>query len=280
MKFIGVLVDDSPWVARLDDDDRILPLASVPAFWADASGWQARASTIGGEPQPRAAFTEVPPVPDSARILCVGLNYRAHAAEGGREAPSAPTIFGRWTPSLTVTNVPVPLPLNEGGLDWEAEVAVFVGERLWAADTDQAFSAIFGYSTFNDLSARKAQNISSQFTLGKNADLSGPMGHIVSSDIVGDLRDGIQVQTRVNGTQVQNGNTRDLIFPVDEILALISQTMTLHPGDVLVSGTPEGVGYVRNPPWLLQVGDVVEVEIEKLGILTTPIGGPEVRPGS
>lgn len=139
------------------------------------------------------------------------------------------------------------------------------------ADPDTARAAVLGYSTFNDLTARRAQKLTTQWTLGKNADHSGPMGPLVTADEVGDPRDGLRVRTRVNGTTVQDGNTRDMIFEIGEVLSLISRTFTLNPGDVIATGTPEGVGYVRTPPWLLAPGDVVEVEIDRLGTLRTPI---------
>jgi 2-keto-4-pentenoate hydratase/2-oxohepta-3-ene-1,7-dioic acid hydratase in catechol pathway len=207
----------------------------------------------------------------------VGLNYKAHAAEGSFAVPEYPTLFGRWTASLSVGNVPVPVPAGEAGLDWEGEVAAYLGQRVESADEATAAEAVFGYSTFNDLTARRAQKLTAQWTLGKNGDFSGPLGPLVSRDEAGDLRDGLQVRTRVNGTEVQNGNTRDMIFSVPAIIALISQTLTLHPGDIIATGTPEGVGYVRTPPWLLQPGDTVEVEIDTLGTLTTPVGGPSLR---
>ena len=210
-------------------------------------------------------------------MICVGLNYRAHAAEGSFAVPEYPTLFGRWTASLSVGGVAAPVPAGEAGLDWEGEVAAVVGRRIESADADTAEAAVFGYSTFNDLTARRAQKLTAQWTLGKNGDFSGPMGPLVSRDEVGDLRDGLQVITRVNGTEVQNGNTRDMIFSVGAILSLISETFTLHPGDVLVSGPPEGVGYVRTPPWLLQPGDPVEVEVDRLGTLTTPISATADR---
>jgi 2-keto-4-pentenoate hydratase/2-oxohepta-3-ene-1,7-dioic acid hydratase in catechol pathway len=156
-------------------------------------------------------------------------------------------------------------------------VAAYVGASLCDADPDTARAAILGYSTFNDLTARRAQKLTPQWTLGKNGDRSGPMGPLVTADQVGDLRDGLHLQTRVNGAVVQDAKTSDMIFEVGEVLSLISRTFTLNPGDVIATGTPEGVGYVRNPPRLLGPGDVVEVEVERLGVLRTPVTGPETR---
>lgn len=278
MQYIGITHDGAAWVAALADS-RVYPLAPVQDFWADAAGWQEKSLslTAGGASLNRADVNEVPLVPPTARVICVGLNYRAHAAEGSFSVPEYPTLFGRWTASLSVGNVPAPVPAGEAGLDWEGEVAAYVGRRVESADEATAAEAVFGYSTFNDLTARRAQKLTAQWTLGKNGDFSGPLGPLVSRDEAGDLREGLQVRTRVNGTEVQNGNTRDMIFSVPAIIALISQTMTLHPGDVIATGTPEGVGYVRTPPWLLQPGDTVEVEIDTLGTLTTPVGGPSLR---
>lgn len=290
MQYIGFNHDGGVWAAVLLGS-RVVPLAPVPDFWADAAGWQEKALSLSAEALAdlsgdsagsldRADVTEVPLVPASARVICVGLNYKAHAAEGSfkdQELPPHPTLFGRWTASLSVGNVPVPVPVGEDGLDWEGEVAAYIGQRVEAADEATAADSVFGYSTFNDLTARRAQKLTSQWTLGKNGDFSGPLGPLVSRDEVGDLRDGLQVRTRVNGTEVQNGNTRDMVFSVPAIIALISQTFTLHPGDVIATGTPEGVGYARTPQWLLQPGDTVEVEIDRLGTLTTPIGTPDLR---
>jgi 2-keto-4-pentenoate hydratase/2-oxohepta-3-ene-1,7-dioic acid hydratase in catechol pathway len=290
MQYIGINHNGGAWAAALLGP-RVVPLAPVPDFWADAAGWQEKARSFsadvladdsgdGAGSLDRATVTEVPLVPASARVICVGLNYKAHAAEGSfkdQELPPYPTLFGRWTASLAVGNVPVPVPAGEDGLDWEGEVAAYIGERVEAADEATAADSVFGYSTFNDLTARRAQKLTSQWTLGKNGDFSGPLGPLVSRDEVGDLRDGLQVRTRVNGTEVQNGNTRDMVFSVPAIIALISQTFTLHPGDVIATGTPEGVGYARTPQWLLQPGDTVEVEIDRLGTLTTPIGTPDLR---
>ncbi|MGP3964721.1 fumarylacetoacetate hydrolase family protein [Nonomuraea sp. 3N208] len=278
MKLAGVRLpgDDIVHIARLDGDT-VQIVTDVARFWADARGWTARAAQLTGHAVPVESVRFAPPVPASARVICVGLNYRAHAAEGSFEVPEHPTLFGRWTASLSVGDVPAPVPAGEPGLDWEGEVAAYVAEPLCDVDPGTALAAMFGYSTFNDLTARRAQKLTTQWTLGKNGDRSGPMGPIVTADEVGDLRDGLRVQTRVNGTMVQDGNTRDMIFPVGEVLSLISRTLTLNPGDVIATGTPDGVGYVRTPPWLLQPGDVVEVEIDRLGTLRTPIVGADGR---
>lgn len=278
MKFMGIGANGTHGVrVGAVDGEYVRPLTTVAEFWSDPFGWEERAATASGDTIPLRTVTEVPLIPPTARVICVGLNYRAHAAEGSFEIPEYPTLFGRWTASLSVGGVPAPVPTGEAGLDWEGEIAAVVGRRLESVDAETAESAVFGYSTFNDLTARRAQKLTAQWTLGKNGDFSGPMGPLVSRAEVGDLRDGLTVRTRVNGTEVQNGNTRDMIFSVGAVLSLISETFTLHPGDVLVSGTPEGVGYVRTPPWLLQPGDTVEVEVDRLGILTTPIVDASAR---
>lgn len=271
MKLVGVTSPSTTGVhvARVAGDD-LHVMTTVDEFWTAPESWLTKEPT---QVIAASEATYVPPVPASARIICVGLNYRAHAAEGSHTLPEYPTLFGRWTASLSVADVPVQVPTGEAGLDWEAEVAAYVGRPLRDVNADEARAAILGYSTFNDLTARRAQKLTAQWTLGKNGDSSGPMGPIVTTDEVGDLRDGLRVQTRVNGATVQDGNTRDMIFDVADILALVSETFTLNPGDVIATGTPEGVGYVRNPPWLLTDGDVVEVEVDRLGVLRTPVVG-------
>ncbi|MEV7634622.1 fumarylacetoacetate hydrolase family protein [Pseudarthrobacter enclensis] len=292
MQFIGITHLGGPWAAALTGS-RVLPLAPVTDFWADPQGWQDKAAGLVSVQLPgaeeasdagtwleRGTVAEVPLVPASARVICVGLNYKAHVAEGSfkdQELPPYPTLFARWTASLSVGGVPVPVPVGEDGLDWEGEVAAYIGRRVESADEATAADAVFGYSTFNDITSRRAQKLTSQWTLGKNGDFSGPLGPLVSRDEVGDLRDGLQVRTLVNGIEAQNGNTRDMIFSVPAIISLISETFTLHPGDVIATGTPEGVGYARTPQWLLQPGDTVQVEIEKLGTLTTPVGDFSLR---
>lgn len=276
MKLIGIRTQVHPEVqVAVVKGAYALPLSTVGVFWTDTSTGLAAASRALADRNADSveldAVEVVPPVPSSARVICVGLNYRAHAAEGNFEVPAYPTLFGRWTASLSTGGVPAPVPAGEGGLDWEGEIAAYVGTRLAEVTPAQGLAGVLGYSTFNDLTARRAQKLTAQWTLGKNADRSGPLGPLITADEVGDLSAGLRIQTRVNGTVVQDGNTSEMVFGVGEILALISRTFTLHPGDIIATGTPEGVGYVRDPPWLLQPGDVVEVEVDRLGTLRTPI---------
>ncbi|MEU1181822.1 fumarylacetoacetate hydrolase family protein [Streptomyces sp. NPDC005820] len=279
MRIVGVACGDEVRVASLSPDDgRLTVLAGLREFWADPEGWLARPPADGSVPVGEARL--VPPVLPEAQMLCVGLNYLEHAAEGSyrdHELPEHPTLFARWTRSLTVGGAAIPVPLTEDGLDWEGEIVAWVGRRLVDADPAEALDAVVGYSTFNDVTARRAQKLTSQWILGKNADRSGPLGPMVPAGEVGDLRDGLRVRTRVNGTTVQDASTSQMIHQVGETLAHISRTLTLHPGDLLATGTPSGVGYARTPPWLLRPGDEVEVEVERLGILRNTIVGGEHR---
>lgn len=276
MRLVGLRLpgDERTLVASLMGST-VRVLTELTTFWEDAPSWVAQqmTHTLSSDPIQLSSVKLVPLAPPSARVLCIGLNYRSHAAEGSFEVPEYPTIFGRWTASLTAGDAPAWVPAGEDGLDWEGEVAAYIGERLHDVTPDRARAAVIGYSTFNDLTARRAQKLTTQWTLGKNADRSGPIGPLVTSDEVGDLRDGLGITTTVNDEIVQQGNTRDMIFELGEVLALLSRTFTLNPGDVIATGTPEGVGYVRNPPRLLSKGDVVTVEVERLGALTTRIIG-------
>ena len=255
-----------------DDGTKVTVIAPLAEFWADASGHLTREPA--GPTLDVAAVERVPPVLPDARVICIGLNYLKHVAEGSlrdQPLPEFPTLFARWTRSLTVDGAQVPVPANEDGLDWEGEIVAYVGASLVDATPDEALAAVVGYSTFNDLTSRRAQKLTTQWILGKNGDNSGPLGPLVPAAEVGDLRDGLQVQTRVNGATMQSGSTDEMVYTVGDTLSLISHTFTLQPGDLLATGTPSGVGYARTPPVLLQPGDVVEVEVERLGVLRNTV---------
>jgi len=258
----------------LDDPGagRLRLIAPLREFWSDPAA--AIANPDARALELAADQVLVPPVLPEARVICIGLNYADHVAEGSYasvEQPPHPTLFARWPRSLVGSGVPVRVPVDEPGLDWEGEIAAWVGAPLRDADEDTARAAVLGYSAFNDLTARIAQKRTSQWILGKNADDSGPTGVLVTADEVGDLRAGLRLTTRVNGEVVQDSTSDRQIYEVGETLAHISRTLTLQAGDILCTGTPSGVGYARDPQWLLGPGDIVEVEVERLGTIRTPI---------
>jgi 2-keto-4-pentenoate hydratase/2-oxohepta-3-ene-1,7-dioic acid hydratase in catechol pathway len=266
-------------VAQVSDDGSTLTvLTDLETFWSAPHEWIARRAD--GETLAADSAVIVPPLRPDAQFFCVGLNYRDHAAEGsygGQSLPDVPSISGRWGRSVSVDGADVPVPRGEDGLDWEGEVVAWVGSHLVDATEAEALSAVVGYSVFNDITARRAQKTTSQWLLGKNADRSGALGPLVPAADVGDIHQGLQLRTSVNGQIMQDASTSDMIHSVEAILAYISQTVTLLPGDLVATGTPSGVGYARNPPRLLVPGDRVEVEIERLGKVRSTIVSPDVR---
>jgi len=186
-----------------------------------------------------------------------------------KEIAEHPVIFGRWTRSLVASGTPV--PAVDEKLDWEGEVAAVIAKPLFRARQDAVASAIFGYATFNDISARTYQRHTQQWTLGKNAVASGPIGSILTYDEVGNLKQGLDLRTSVNGEVVQQASTADMIHSLEKVVAYISEVFELRPGDVIATGTPAGVGAGHVPPWFLKPGDIVEVEVEKLGKIRNTI---------
>lgn len=271
MKFIGVRDGRIVTVARLFGDGTVAPVAEVTDFYADPGASLAAAAALTGGSIARTAVVEVPAVPPAARVVCVGLNYRSHAGETGFKVPEYPAIFGRWTASLVASGVAAPVPAGEPGWDWEVELAAIVGRRMKGVAPVDALTGVFGYAAFNDLSARTHQMHSRLWTVGKNADASGPISEIVTADETGDPGDGWRLTTVVNGETMQDGTTADMVFGVGELLSYLSEVMTLHPGDVIATGTPDGVGIARMPPRYLVAGDVVQVSVVGVGSVTTPI---------
>jgi 2,4-didehydro-3-deoxy-L-rhamnonate hydrolase len=210
------------------------------------------------------------PIPDPGKVICIGLNYRDHALEAGRaEIPTVPVIFGRWTASLVCDGDEC--PLIEERYDWEGELGVVVGEKMFRVDAADGLKGVFGYCAFNDLSARTFQRATPQWTFGKNGEKSGPISPIATADAVGDPARGLRLTTRVNDQIMQDDTTQNLIFTVGVLVEYISQLMTLNPGDLIATGTPAGIGAARRPPVFLRAGDTVEVEIEKVGKVANKI---------
>jgi len=268
MRLVGILVSGEPWIA-VGSAGGAIPVSPVDEFYSDVPAGLAKARSAQGE---AAEYEPAVPVPAAAKVLCAGLNYVNHAAEAKKELPKQPDVFGRWASTLVPGDAWVPLPDGEPGLDWEGELAAVIGTELRNATAEEVEASIVGYTCLNDLSARLHQRATGQWTIGKNADRSAPMGPaLVTPDELGDPY-ALRLQTRVDGEIMQDGTTADMIFRVGRIGAYASETMTLMPGDVISTGTPQGIGSVRTPPIFLKQGSVVEVEIEGIGILSTPIG--------
>lgn len=211
------------------------------------------------------------PVPRPGKVICIGLNYGAHAKEGGNPIPDYPAIFLRGATSLLDPGAPMIYPTCSDKLDFEAELAVVIGKP--ATDVGaRALEYVAGYSCFNDGTVRDFQRKSSQWTAGKNFDRTGGFGpELVTPDELPAGAAGLKIVSRLNGEIMQDGNTSDLIFDVATLVATLSEAMTLEPGDVIATGTPAGVGYARKPPVFMRPGDRIEVEIERIGTLVNTV---------
>lgn len=228
----------------------------------------------GGSGIPQHELRLLPPVPDPEKILCIGLNYRDHAAEAGLDLPTEPMVFAKFRNCLIGATDEIVLPDEVERVDYEAELAVVIGRRGKGISAADAQEYIAGITVFNDVSARDLQLATSQWTLGKSVDTFGPCGPwLVTLDEITDMAD-LRMRTRVNGAVVQDSSTAEMVFGVAELVAYLSQAMTLEPGDLIATGTPAGVGFKRNPPVLLRAGDVVEVEIDEVGLLANPVAAP------
>jgi 2-keto-4-pentenoate hydratase/2-oxohepta-3-ene-1,7-dioic acid hydratase in catechol pathway len=222
---------------------------------------------------PLASLSVAPLVPEPGKIICLGLNYFDHAKEGGRDKPDYPWFFYRGKSSLLGHGHAALVPKVSSKFDYEAELAVVIGTRVPRhVPKADALKHVFGYSCFNDISVRDYQKRTGQWTIGKNFDATGGFGpQLVTADELPPGAVGLHIESRLNGTVMQSANTADMIFPVDETIVLLAQCMTLEPGDVIVMGTPAGVGQARTPPVWMKAGDVIEIEIERVGILRNPI---------
>jgi 2-keto-4-pentenoate hydratase/2-oxohepta-3-ene-1,7-dioic acid hydratase in catechol pathway len=212
------------------------------------------------------------PIERPSKFICVGLNYALHAKEGGHDIPTYPSFFLRVPTSLIPDGANVVRPKASDTLDYECELAFIIGKGGRHIPEAQALDHVFGYTLFNDVSVRAFQRKTSQWTPGKNFDATGPFGPVVvTADELPPGGSGLRITTRVNGKTMQDSNTEDMIFSVANTIATLSEFMTLEPGDVVATGTPSGVAHARKPPAWMKPGDVVEVEVEKVGVLRNPI---------
>ncbi len=222
--------------------------------------------------KPLAGVRFLPVVPRPGKIVCLGLNYADHAKEGGNARPEYPSFFLRGASSMTGHLQPIIRPKASTKLDYEAELALVIGQRARHLTPANALDCVAGYSCFNDGSLRDYQRKTNQWTIGKNFDATGPFGPwLVTPDELPPGAAGLRIQSRLNGKVMQDANTKDFLWDVAESLRIITECMTLEPGDVIITGTPAGVGYARTPPVWMAPGDICEIEIEGIGILSNPI---------
>jgi 2-keto-4-pentenoate hydratase/2-oxohepta-3-ene-1,7-dioic acid hydratase in catechol pathway len=213
------------------------------------------------------------PVPRPGKIICIGLNYRNHAIESGMDIPKSPIIFSKFVTCVAAPGDPILLPVGSEQVDYEAELAVVIGRRAKNVKLEDAMDHVFGYTNFNDVSARDMQFADGQWQRGKSCDTFAPFGEcVVTKDEIADPHS-LRIQFRLNGETLQDSNTNELIFDIPAVIEFLSRSMTLEPGDIIATGTPPGVGFARKPPVFLKDGDIAEVEIEGLGVLSNRVKG-------
>ena len=283
MRLVTYRTDGGPWRPGFLDGAEVRDSAALAAaagvdvdcssnrtlLAAGSDAIRALAAVGGAESLPLAEVELGPPVPDPQKIVCLGLNYRDHAAETGMPEPAAPILFAKFANSLIGHGAPIVRPTASEQIDYEAELAVVIGRKGKNIPKERAYEHVFGYTTINDVTARDRQRNHKQWFLGKALDTFCPMGPwVATADEV--EPENLEVKCWVNGELRQDANTRDLIFDIPTLIATISQGMTLVPGDIISTGTPAGVGIGMKPPTFLKSGDVVEMTITGLGKLSNP----------
>jgi 2-keto-4-pentenoate hydratase/2-oxohepta-3-ene-1,7-dioic acid hydratase in catechol pathway len=285
-------------VTRADDGtERVLPViaagngttSSVPVSMSDLLEdwlfWSERLKTIQVEApreswRPIAEFEVLAPVPQPRSVICIGLNYRDHASETGADIPTQPVVFAKHRSTVVGSGTAISLPASSTEVDYEAELAVVIGQTVFRATPREALRAVAGYTVMNDVSARDWQARTSQWMTSKSFPTFGPMGPaLVTADELGDGR-GLRIGLRVNGETLQDSSTDEMIFGVGELISHLSQFWPVEPGDVIATGTPAGVGFTRRPPVFLRDGDEVEAFIDGIGVLRNSVVPAIARDGA
>ena len=268
----GIAADEGSGWHGLTQRDRGFP-GTLPELIAQGADLLRAGRSLGQSPAVDLnAVRLLPPVPKPPKILCVGLNYDDHLAESGLQKPVYPEIFGRFATSLIAHQQAIRRPRESTMLDYEAELAVVIGKPGRRIPRDRALDHVAGYSPFNDATIRDFQLRTPQWTMGKNFDGTGAFGPwLVTPDAVPPGAHGLRIQGRLNGQVMQDARTDQLIFSVAALIEMISVAMSLEPGDVIITGTPGGVGAARKPPVFMRPGDVFEVEIEGIGVLSNVV---------
>ena len=245
-------------------------LEQLLAKGTDLSTWAAQQK--GGQIEAEDGLKLLPPLRRPPKLLCVGLNFRDHSAESNLAQPDYPSMFLRLHTSLVAHNAPIVRPRVSDSLDYEGEIAVVLGKGGRHIKKQDALTHVAGYSLFNDASVREYQFKTTQWTMGKNFDDTGAFGpDLVTADELPPGVKGLLLETRLNGKVVQSANTDDMVFDVETLIAVLSEAVTLEPGDVIVAGTPSGIGWARNPKLIMRHGDVCEVSVNGIGVLRNKI---------
>jgi 2-keto-4-pentenoate hydratase/2-oxohepta-3-ene-1,7-dioic acid hydratase in catechol pathway len=252
---------DGPWFQKSRETYEALVRDASALARARENGWLVRSED---------AYWFAP-VPRPGKLICIGLNYRDHAAESNMPIPERPVVFSKFSTAVIAPGEPVVLPATSQQVDYEAELAVVIGRRAKCVNAARAYDYVLGYTAFNDVSARDFQFADGQWQRGKSCDTFAPMGQtIVTTDVIIDPHK-LSIKLILNGKTMQDSNTDQFIFGVPELIEFLSQTITLEPGDVIATGTPPGVGFARKPPVFLQPGDQMVVDIEGIGNLANPV---------
>jgi acylpyruvate hydrolase len=268
MRLATIIDGPDTRAVRVEDEGLVLlPARDVGELLHDRD-WRAVAST-SGQVVPAESARMAPVVVNPGKIICAGLNYRAHIEEMGRPVPQFPTLFTKFSESLIGANDPIQLPPESNALDWEAEIAVIVGTSVRRADRERAMSSIAGYTLLNDVTARDWQNRTAQWLPGKTFEGSTPIGPwlVTPEELAPDVR----IEGLLNGEVVQSASFADLVFDAADLITYISTFVTLNPGDVIATGTPGGVGHAETPPRYLSAGDVFSVRATGLGALNNVV---------
>lgn len=268
---IGVKTRDK--VIPVSKIDSQLPNSLIDLLTLNALADLQRAADVSNASGiPSTDIDLLPLIPRPGKIICIGRNYAAHAAEGGAAVSAYPEIFFRGATSLIAHNAPIIRPQCSEMLDFEGEIAFVVGKNCRHATEENALDFIAGYTLFNDATIRDYQRFSSQWTIGKNFDGTGAFGpELVTADELPPGLAGCTLTTTLNGELMQTGQVDDLVFSIKKLVLLLSECVTLEPGDVVVTGTPSGVGFARKPPVWMKPGDVVEISVAGLGKLTNSV---------
>jgi 2-keto-4-pentenoate hydratase/2-oxohepta-3-ene-1,7-dioic acid hydratase in catechol pathway len=283
MRIVSFLLDRQPRLGVVSGDAVVDLSVAAPALPGELAallrrdgGLQAAADAAAKAPasahRPMEGLHFLPTVAAPGKIVCLGLNYVDHAAEGGHAKPEYPSLFLRCTTSMVGHRQPIVRPVCSTALDYEAELVAVIGKRARHVKKADAYEYVAGYACFNDGSLRDYQRKTGQWTVGKNFDATGGFGPwFVTADELPPGAAGLRIRSILNGQTMQDANTSDMIFPVAETIQILSECMTLEAGDVLVMGTPAGVGYARKPPVWMKAGDTIDIDIEGVGVLSNPI---------